>query len=109
MELNEYQKKIVEISKNFAIYGTDKALPVYALGLAGETGEVCELIKRHFRGDEQPRFTQDLTKELGDVIAYVALVAYVFDISLEEIICVNLTKLEQRKNDGKLQGKGSDR
>ncbi len=109
MNINDYQQKIIEYSATFEVYGTDKALPTYTLGLAGETGEVCELIKRHFRGDEQPNFTQDLTKELGDVIAYISLLAHVFDIDLDEVLQVNLRKLDKRRIDKKQLGKGNDR
>ncbi|MBD2560475.1 MULTISPECIES: hypothetical protein [Nostoc] len=40
--LEEYQDEIVKISKNYPIYGTDKALPTYIAGLSEEVGEVIQ-------------------------------------------------------------------
>ena len=80
-----------------------------ALGLAGEAGEVCEKIKKIMR--DQKGFLTDenedeIAKELGDVLWYVA---NEINRNLSEIAEVNLQKLEDRKNRGKLQGSGDNR
>ena len=108
---NDYQDYVVKYSKGYDIYDTPNALPVYSLGLAGETGEVCEILKRHFRGDEisAEDFEQKLKLELGDVIAYVALIAHTFDLRLDDILQANIYKAAKR-NVAKTQlGSGSDR
>ena len=46
----------------------------YALGLAGESGEVCDLLKKHW-GHRQPLDREKLKKELGDVLWYVGAIA----------------------------------
>jgi len=83
-----------------------------ALGLAGEAGEVCEKIKKIMR-DQKGFITQEnedeLVKELGDVLWYVANIASEINRNLSEIAEVNLQKLEDRKNRGKLQGSGDNR
>jgi len=83
-----------------------------ALGLAGEAGEVCEKIKKIMR--DQKGFLTDenedeIAKELGDVLWYVANLANEINRNLSEIAEVNLQKLEDRKNRGKLQGSGDNR
>ncbi|HEY9863318.1 MAG TPA: nucleoside triphosphate pyrophosphohydrolase family protein [Candidatus Obscuribacterales bacterium] len=104
----DYQDRIVKISKQFKVYDTPNRLPTYCLGLSGEVGEVMELIKRYFREGIEPD-KQELTKELGDVIAYVALLAHHYDIPLETVMIKNIRKLEDRQKSGNLEGKGNDR
>jgi len=108
---NDYQEYVVKYSKGYAIYGTANALPVYSLGLAGETGEVSELLKRHFRGDDvsPEAFKEKLTLELGDVIAYAALIAHSFDIRLDDVLQANLHKAAKRNAANTQLGSGSDR
>ncbi|OYE02133.1 nucleoside triphosphate pyrophosphohydrolase family protein [Nostoc sp. 'Peltigera membranacea cyanobiont' 232] len=106
----EYQAEIVNISQHYSIYGTDKALPTYSSGLSEEVGEVMGIIKRHFRGDEKSEnFKNDLVKELGDVTAYLVLVASEFDIDFESILTTNIEKLKKRVDKGTQLGNGSDR
>lgn len=106
MDFNEYAKEIVRISKLYSI-PDDKKLSVYALGLAGETGEVSELLKKHIRDGVLD--TEALAKELGDVLAYLTLIADSFGFTLEEIAELNLTKLTGREENGTLHGSGNDR
>lgn len=106
----EYQDAIELLSRNYAVYGTDNALPTYALGLGGEVGEVQELLKRGFRGDPMPdNFHDSISKELGDVVAQVVLLCNCFGISFEDVLVANIDKLQKRVADGTLLGLGSDR
>lgn len=108
---NDYQDYIAQYSKSYEIYGTPNALPVYSLGLGGETGEVLELLKRHFRGDaiSSEVFKEKLTLELGDVIAYVALIAHTFGIRLDDVLQANIHKAAKRNAANTQLGTGSDR
>ena len=80
-----------------------------ALGLAGETGEVCEKLKKAIR-DEGGTITPErkalLAKELGDVLWYIAALSTELGLSLEEIASGNLTKLAARKAQNKIHGDG---
>ena len=96
MTLKEYQefasKGILPVGqgKNGAIH--------FALGLAGETGEVCDIIKkREFHGRDIP--VEDIKKELGDVMWYVANLCNAFHFSIEEVIAYNVQKLTKRYGD----------
>jgi len=108
MNFNEYSNEILRISKLYKVSeDKDKELSVFALGLAGETGEVSELLKKYIRDgllDEKA-----LAKELGDVLAYLSLVASYFGFTLEEIAEMNLNKLSKRESKGTLHGSGNER
>jgi NTP pyrophosphatase (non-canonical NTP hydrolase) len=108
----EYQDAILEISKHYPIFNTDKALPTYSLGLGEEAGEVLGLLKRHFRGDESTNgtdFKVKLTRELGDVTAYLVLVAHCFGIDFEDVLVANIEKLKDRLTRNSQLGTGDDR
>ncbi|MCC5662083.1 nucleoside triphosphate pyrophosphohydrolase family protein [Nostoc sp. XA010] len=105
----EYQDEIIKISKHYSIFGTEKALPTYSSGLSEEVGEVMGIIKWYFRGDEKPEnFKENLTKELGDVTAYLVLIAKEFDINFEDILTMNIEKLQNINKNNTLLGGGSD-
>ena len=80
-----------------------------ALGLAGETGEICEKIKKAIR-DEGGVISEErrslLAKELGDVLWYVSTLATELGLDLDEIAAGNLAKLAARKQAGKIHGSG---
>lgn len=77
----------------------EKTLAVLALGVAGEAGEVAELIKKHV-GHGHPLDKEKLTKELGDVLWYLATLAEVLGISFQDVADMNLEKLKKRYPDG---------
>lgn len=80
-----------------------------ALGLAGETGEVIEHVKKFERDGKQP-LKQDWLGEVGDVLWYLDAVvqrgnkAFGFDITLEEAARYNIYKLQTRSSLGKEAG-----
>lgn len=109
MKLKEYE----EAAARTAIYpdrGNNITYPT--LGLAGETGEVCEKIKKLIRdnnGEITDSFRENLRKELGDILWYIAAVAYEANISMDSIAKANIDKLASRKKRDKLKGSGDDR
>lgn len=113
MKLEEYQKAagrfdLFEATGNL----TDVGFLEKVLGLAGEAGETADKIKKVIRdkggrADDADRAA--ITKELGDVLWYLANVARYLDISLEEVAATNLKKLDSRRLRGKLHGAGDER
>lgn len=83
-----------------------------ALGLAGETGEVSEKLKKAIRDDGStvtPERKAALKKELGDVLWYVAALCTELHLDLQEVAEENLAKLSGRQQTGTLHGDGDDR
>lgn len=91
---------------------TESADAAYAvLGLSGEVGEVHSLFAKQIRDRhlEDSEFKDSITKELGDVLWFIAAIAQDFDISLEAIAKTNIEKLKKRKASGTIQGSGDNR
>lgn len=109
MTFNDYQKAATET----AIYpnkGNNLMYP--ALGLAGETGEVCEKMKKIIRDkDGVPDYNdlKALALELGDVLWYVSALANEIGITLDTVAENNLFKLASRKERAVLGGSGDNR
>lgn len=74
-------------------------LAVQALGLAGEAGEVAQLIKK-WLWHGQPLDPQRMADELGDVLWYVADLASACGLRLDDVARGNVEKLWRRYPDG---------
>lgn len=94
MNLNEYQK-LASRTANIK----DEALTNFALGIAGEAGEVADIVKKYvYHGHTLDR--EELINELGDVLWYVSQLAAWMDIELEEVAHKNIEKLLARYPNG---------
>ena len=69
------------------------------LGLAGETGELLDMVKKYVF-HEKPLDEDHLKKELGDQMWYTALFCHAMNWNLDEIMQMNIEKLEARYPDG---------
>jgi len=78
------------------------------LGLVGESGEVAEKIKKLFR-DKGKFSDEDVLKELGDVLFYVVALSNIFGGNLKKTMEMNMAKLDDREQRGKLKGSGDNR
>lgn len=108
MRLNEYQEKAAKT----AMYPKEAGIAYVTMGLAGEAGEISNKVKKIYRdnGGVLTVATQEqLAKEVGDVLWYVAMMAKEFGYTLEEVAQMNIDKLESRYNRGAIQGEGDER
>ena len=73
-----------------------------ALGLCAESGEFTEVVKKIFlQGkpyNEENVF--HMKRELGDICWYIAQACIALDISIEDVLHMNIEKLEARYPDG---------
>lgn len=93
-------------------YRLPTADQAYALlGLTGEVGELNSLIAKSIRDNVQRNleFTDKMIKELGDILWFVAAIAYDLNVSLETIAAENLMKLQGRKDRDTITGNGDNR
>lgn len=95
---NEYQKKALRTARTDEF--TDRELLTNGImGLVGETGELVDLLKKHwYQGHDLD--IGHLEKELGDISWYLALTAYAVGAELGSIFLKNIEKLQARYPDG---------
>ena len=97
MRINEYQELAMRTSNK--TLPKDYRLLNGALGLAGESGEVCDIVKKCFmQGHELD--VPHIAKELGDICWYIAEAATAIGYNLEDIMQMNIDKLRKRYPEG---------
>ena len=96
MTLNDYQHFAARTINRLCDNLTNTAL-----GLAGEAGEVADLIKKvTCQGHDLEELRPRILEELGDVAWYVALGCTTLGVSLEDVLAANIAKLERRYPEG---------
>lgn len=97
-----YQKEAARTlidGPGFEISNKDMMVIWAGFGLAGEAGEVVELIKKgifHRHGLDREK----VKKELGDCLWYIAAICTKLDLDLTEVMEDNIAKLKLRYPDG---------
>lgn len=102
MNLNEYQELAVEMKLPSA------DMDYLLLGLVGEVGEFYSPIAKAIRDDTEID-NEQLEKELGDILWFIATIAGELGHSLDYVAKANIDKLQSRKLRGTIGGSGDDR
>jgi len=111
MEFDEYQKH----GARTGFYNHDDQeyiLMFLCLGLAGESGEVIEKIKKVIRNDKgvvSSEKREELKREIGDVLWYLSQLAKQLDIPLNEVAKANIAKLADRQARDDIKSEGDNR
>lgn len=110
MKINDYQDEARKTAK----YPSDNGMGVVytALGLGGEAGEVQNQAKKIIRDDAMlvtAERREKMADELGDVLWYVATLAYELGFTLDHIAERNLAKLGDRAKRNVISGSGDNR
>lgn len=97
LKANEYQELALRtLNQELSIR---EVLNDGALGLNGESGECADIVKKHlFQGHDLDK--KHLAKELGDVAWYLAVTAYAIGYKLEDVLAMNVAKLQERYPEG---------
>ena len=103
MNFREYQ----DLARGTAIYPDEYDIIYPTLGLTGESGEVAEKVKKFVRDGYLNK--EELTKEIGDVLWYIANLCSDLEIELEDVASGNIEKLLDRKKRNVLHGSGDNR
>lgn len=98
LDFNEYQREAMRTCPDAQV-GDEKCLASFGLGIAGEAGECADLIKKHI-GHGHDLDVSKLRLELGDVLWYVAGLAHLCGLSLEDVATANVDKLKARYPNG---------
>jgi NTP pyrophosphatase (non-canonical NTP hydrolase) len=89
-----------------AMMGADMDTKICGLGIAGEAGEVADIIKKEY-GHGHPRNVDKMRKELGDVLWYVTAIAHKYGLTLDDVMRGNIDKLTKRFPEGKFTTEAS--
>ncbi|HMT21663.1 MAG TPA: nucleoside triphosphate pyrophosphohydrolase family protein [Promineifilum sp.] len=63
------------------------------LGLAGETGELVDLLKKHFYKPDREATREMVMDELADVLYYVAILSHLWGFTFEDMTAHLAVKL----------------
>lgn len=110
MTFDEYQKQALTTAIKNPDPMMDKT--IWAMGVAGEAGEVIEKWKKivaYKEGKISDEDRAELGKELGDVVWYIAVLADSLGLSFDELMQQNVAKLKDRQNRDVLKGAGDNR
>ena len=108
LDFAEYQRQ----ASKTAIYDDADIVIYSALGLASEAGEVAGKVKKSLRDDKGqflPEKRQEIAKEIGDVLWYIAALCTDLNVDMEAVAQGNLDKLNSRLARGVLGGSGDNR
>lgn len=111
MDFDEYQN-LASRTADFKGRPGEYPLMYCCMGLAGETGEVIEKVKKVMRnnGGEMSEEQRELIKqEIGDVLWYLSQVARFSGIALEDAAKANVEKLADRRARGVIRSQGDKR
>lgn len=103
LTLNEYQRQSMRtataVNPHEDLDGWKYQLSGFGLGVAGEAGEVADILKKvlHHGHDMDP---VAMKKELGDVLWYVQAIADRYGLTLHEVAQANIDKLKARYPNG---------
>ncbi len=114
MTFDEYQKNASATD----VFGggkhdlSDPAFVDKILGLAGESGEVTDKFKKIIRdngGKISVAARDEIIKELGDVLWFLALISEYLGVSFDAVAAKNIEKVTDRKKRGAIGGSGDNR
>lgn len=107
MGFNEYQRAALRtantdwktLSASFAENPRNMAVANWAMGVAGEAGELCDYLKKClFHGHQVD--AEKVAKEAGDVLWYLAVLLEEYGLTLQEVAEKNEAKLRARYPEG---------
>lgn len=111
-EFDHYQELTRETAIGYSQSGDgvtrEEAIHFLGLGVAGESGELVEKIKKYKREDD-PVYLAMAESEIGDVLWYLARLCDEIDVDLSEVADDNVAKLLDRADRDQITGQGDDR
>jgi NTP pyrophosphatase (non-canonical NTP hydrolase) len=111
MDFDEYEK-LARRTATLIDAPVETQLYDLGLGVAGETGELAEKLKKLIRDDggvlsDEKR--EAMKREIGDVLWYLSQLSRVLGFPFSETAQANIAKLEDRAKRGVIGGSGDHR
>lgn len=111
MDFDEYQK-LATRTATFDGKQLEHQLMYLTLGIAGESGEIAEKVKKIVRNDNgvvSPEKRDELKWELGDVLWYLSQLARILEIPFSRVAKENIEKLADRAKRHVIKSTGDSR
>lgn len=111
MNLNEYQQFTI----NSAFFTENKNidfLSYLTIGISGESGELANKVKKIYRdkrGIVDNEDKEHLALELGDIIWYISVLAKKLGFTIDELLQMNVDKINRRIKNKTQEGSGDER
>lgn len=96
--LGDLRRLNPERCKAFGHEVKDMDVTFWATELAGETGELCNWIKKLKRGDNIPNIKAEIAKEAGDVLCSLDLLCIWLEIDLQAATVNKFNEVSDRVN-----------
>lgn len=90
------------VVRRWQVWG-DEDRRFLALALGGEVGELQNLVKKEWRGDQNSNFRSDLMLEMADIRIYLELLSKAYGIDLDRACELKTAELLHRWPDAKLK------
>lgn len=88
----------LNVSRNESWDGHKNWTPAHwGLALAGETGELCNIIKKRFRDGETAENHRALADEIADVFTYLLLLAHYTGVDLEQAYVRKFNEVSEKR------------
>ena len=101
MKVLDYRGEVLRNCPNFDTDTMEKKLSLAGLGVAGEAGEVADLIKKVLHHEVPLDEVRDkLIKEMGDVHWYLEYAAATLGICTIDVLEANVKKMRARHPNG---------
>lgn len=94
MNLDDFRKTNVARCRDFGHAVEEWPVERWALAVAGETGELCNLIKKQVRGDDVK--PEEIADEIADVFTYLDLLAAKLGLDMSEIVASKFNRVSER-------------
>lgn len=96
-----YREEVLRNCPNFTTDTIEKKLSLGGLGVAGEAGEVADLVKKILHHEVPLESVREiLIREMGDVFWYLEYLAASLGIKTEDVLAVNVAKQRLRHPNG---------
>jgi len=115
LTLDEYQNIIGLFDRSgLESYGNGETpLWYYMLGLAGETGELVDKIKKLYRNNQSDQIPDEAKRaialEFGDILWYLSRAAAKLGMTMSDVATFNVQKLADRARRNVIRSEGDNR
>ena len=93
---------VLRCNEGFGKDLSDWSTAQWACAAAGEMGELCNLIKKEFRGDQITNINAEIGKEIADVVIYLDLLATSRGLNLGDLVREKFNEVSRRVNSKRL-------